>query len=243
MGISWQPSDGIELSLDYWDIIQEDKIDEAVGFVYQQECGNQASTICVRDTPLPGDTLGALQSIAATFDNIAEQSATGLDLEANFSWGLGGGTMSLGLIYTHLLDFERVELSPAGSLITRDATGEYEYPEDRAQLSGDWGTDAWGIFAAINYIGEFQDLPDANFDTVPDYDTNDTREVSAFTTLNLQFRFTGIENVKLLLSLDNALDEEPPFAVGDGNNDLYGYVQSQHNPRGRFWAAKAIFNF
>ena len=45
------------------------------------------------------------------------------------------------------------------------------------------------------------------------------------------------------MSVDNALDEAPPFAVGDGNNDLYGYVQGTHNPRGRFWSAKAIFNF
>ena len=37
--------------------------------------------------------------------------------------------------------------------------------------------------------------------------------------------------------------QAPPFAVGDGNNDLYGYVQGTHNPRGRFWSAKAIFNF
>ena len=49
--------------------------------------------------------------------------------------------------------------------------------------------------------------------------------------------------MKFLLSVDNALDEAPPFAVGEGNNDLYGYVQSTHNPRGRFWAAKAVFKF
>ena len=49
--------------------------------------------------------------------------------------------------------------------------------------------------------------------------------------------------MKILLSVDNALDEAPPFAVGDGNNDLYGYVQGVHNPRGRFWSAKAVFNF
>ncbi len=47
----------------------------------------------------------------------------------------------------------------------------------------------------------------------------------------------------LLVGVDNALDEEPPFAVGDGDTDLYGYVQSQHSPRGRFWNAKAIFRF
>jgi hypothetical protein len=39
------------------------------------------------------------------------------------------------------------------------------------------------------------------------------------------------------------LDEEVPNAFGDGDTDVYGYVQSQHTPRGRFWNAKAIFTF
>ena len=245
LGVSFQPTDSLEFSLDYWDITQEKKIDEVpFGFVYGNNCNNQASTICVRGTPLAGDTLGPLLSIASTFENIAEQSTTGLDLEANFASDLGGGTLTLGLLYSHLLDYERIELNSAGTaFVTREVTGEYEYPEDRAQLTGDFGTDAWGVFAALNYVGEFQDTPDIDLDGVLDYDLNDTPEVDAFITLNLQFRYTGIENVKLLLSLDNALDEEVPFAAGDGDTDVYGYVQSQHNPRGRFWAAKAIFNF
>jgi hypothetical protein len=46
-----------------------------------------------------------------------------------------------------------------------------------------------------------------------------------------------------MVGVDNAFDRMPPFAVGDGDTDLYGYAQSQHNPRGRFWNAKAIYSF
>ena len=101
----------------------------------------------------------------------------------------------------------------------------------------------WGAYAQINYIGEFQDTPDVDFNGVLDYDTVKTPEVDAFTTLNLQFRYTGIEHVKLSLGLDNALDEDPPFAAGDLDTDVYGYVQNVHNPRGRFWSAKATVSF
>jgi outer membrane receptor for ferrienterochelin and colicin len=241
VGVSWQSS-GFAASLDYWDITQDDKIDEAIGFTYQQECNNQASTVCIRGTPLAGDTLGPLQQINATFDNIGQQAVTGLDLETSYRFDVGAGNLTLGLSYSKLLEFERVELGPLGDFVTRDLTGEYEYPEDRATLTADWGQDKWGVFAALSYIGSFQDMPDANFDTVPDYE-NDTRDVGAFTTLNLQLRYNILEKTKLLLSVDNALDEEVPFAIGDGNNDLYGYVQSTHNPRGRFWSARAIFTF
>jgi outer membrane receptor protein involved in Fe transport len=95
----------------------------------------------------------------------------------------------------------------------------------------------------VNYVGPFQDTPDVNFDGVLDYDTVKTPEVGSFTTVNLQFRYTGINKVQLLAGVDNAFDRTPPFAVGDGDTDLFGYVQSQHSPRGRFWNAKAIFSF
>jgi outer membrane receptor protein involved in Fe transport len=241
VGVSWQAA-GFSASADYWDITQDNKIDEAIGFIYQQECNNQASTICVRGAPVGTDPLGPLSQINATFDNINQQSAKGIDLEFGYRFDVGGGALALGLNYSHLLDFERVEIGPVGDTVTRDLTGEYEYPEDRATLSADWGTDKFGVFAALNYIGSFEDLPDSDFNTVPDYEL-DQRSVGSFTTLNLQGRFNATDSVKLLLSVDNALDEEPPFAVGDGNNDLYGYVQGTHNPRGRFWSARAVFTF
>jgi outer membrane receptor for ferrienterochelin and colicin len=241
-GVSWEQG-GLNASIDYWDITQDDKIDEAIGFTYQQECNNQASTICIRGAPLPGDTLGALQQINATFDNIAQQSANGVDLEVNYRFDVGGGRLGFGVIYTRLLDFERVELGPLGDFITREVTGEYEYPEDRATLTADWDHEKWGAFAAVSYIGPFQDAPDSNLDTVPDYNEVDTRDVGSFTTLSLQGRYNFTDKIKVLLSIDNALDEAPPFAIGDGNNDLYGYVQGTHNPRGRFWSLRAIFDF
>jgi iron complex outermembrane receptor protein len=242
VGVSYE-NEGFSASLDYWDITQDDKIDEAIGFTYQAECNNQASTICLRGTPLAGDTLGPLQFINATFDNINQQTAKGLDLETSYRFGMGSGSLTVGLAYSKLLDFERVELGASGTYVNREVTGEYEYPEDRASLTADWNLDKWGVYGALSYIGSFQDLPDSNFDTVPDYNEFDTRDVGSFTTLGLQLRYQATDMMKFLVSVDNALDEAPPFAVGDGNNDLYGYVQGVHNPRGRFWSAKAVFNF
>ena len=99
------------------------------------------------------------------------------------------------------------------------------------------------MYASLNYVGPFEDTPDVDFDGVLEYDTNKTREVGDFTTLNLQLRYTGLEHLRLVLGLENALDEDPPFAIGDGDTDLYGYVQSQHSPRGRFWNVKATYAF
>ena len=71
----------------------------------------------------------------------------------------------------------------------------------------------------------------------------DTRDVDAFVTLNLQASWTGFEGLTLSLGVENALDEEVPFAIGDGDVDVYGYVQNVHSPRGRFAYGKATYRF
>lgn len=233
------------MALDYWDLTQENKIEDApFGALYAQFCNVQSSLVCVRAAPVSGQALGPLIQVNSGFLNIAEQSASGLDLTTYYTTELGGGVLGLAFNYSYLMDFEKVELNSAGTaFVSRDLTGEYEYPEHRFVLSGDWERGDFGINATVNYVGSFEDTPDIDFNGVLDYDTNKSRMVDAFTTLNLQFRYKGIKNTMLTLGIDNALDEAPPFAIGDGDSDLYGYVQGQHSPRGRFVYGRATYSF
>jgi iron complex outermembrane receptor protein len=92
VGIGWRAADRIELTLDYWRIEQENKIDEVpFGFIYRESCGDQTSTVCTRGAPAPGQTLGLLQTINAGFINIGEQNVTGLDLGASIGFDAGAG--------------------------------------------------------------------------------------------------------------------------------------------------------
>lgn len=240
VGMVWQPTGTINLSLDYWDIQQDNKIDEVPRiFIYEQECNNQASLICVRGAPLPGDTLGALNFIRSGFVNIGEQSAEGIDFAANWSMDAGSGNLTLGLDYTHLLEFNKVVLDATGlAFETQEFAGEYEYPEDRAALTGDYEIGDWGIFAQVNYISSFEDFRPLSPPLVASAGT-----VSSFTTVNFQFTYSGIKNTKISLSVDNAFDELPPVAIGDGDTDVYGYVSSTHNPRGSFWSLRTTYSF
>jgi iron complex outermembrane receptor protein len=238
-GVGWKPSDALQFSVDYWDITQDDKIDKDLpGPLVANFCTVQDSPVCVRNPPLAGDTLGELSTVFATFANAGKQSVNGIDLSAFYSLDLGGGSLGLSLDYSHLLEFKRALPAADGSgFEEKDVTGKYEYPEDRFVLTGDWQLADWGVNAAVNYIGGFDDL-----NGTPDY-FDSTRSVDSFVTLNLQARYTGFENIELVLGAENALDEEPPFAIGDGDTDLYGYVSSQHDPRGRFIYGRMTFNF
>ena len=95
----------------------------------------------------------------------------------------------------------------------------------------------------MNYVGEFEDTPDVDFDGILDFDSNTRRKVDCVHHAEPAGAVHGLRDVTLLVGLDNALDEEPPFAVGDGDTDLYGYVQTSHSPRGRFAYGKATYRF
>ncbi len=240
LGVVFQPLDALSLSLDYWDIEQDNKIDEVPRiFIYTAECNNQASTICVRGAPLPGDTLGPLSHINSGFVNIGKQTTKGIDLAATYSRQVGTGSVTLGLDYTHLLEFDKVVLDSSGlAFETQEFAGEYEYPEDRLALTSDWQFGDWGIHSRLNYIGSFNDWRNLSPDALAP-----VRTVSSFTTVNLQFTYQGLRNTKIALTVDNAFDEKVPVAIGDGDSDVYGYVSSTHNPRGRFWSLKTTYSF
>ena len=92
-------------------------------------------------------------------------------------------------------------------------------------------------------MGEFEDTPDIDFDGVLDFEENTSRMVDSQVLVDIQGGYNVTDTIRLVLGVNNVLDEEPPFAIGDGDSDLYGYVGSIHNPRGRFVYTKATFRF
>ncbi len=77
VGFIWAPSAEFGLSVDVWSITQDNKIDEQeFGPIYNSECNNQDSTVCVRLTPTGGDSLGTIQKIYSTFENVSSQEVS-----------------------------------------------------------------------------------------------------------------------------------------------------------------------
>ena len=59
----------------------------------------------------------------------------------------------------------------------------------------------------------------------------------------MQAYYNLSSQLKVSVGGSNLLDKDPPFALGDGNSDLYGYVSSMYNPRGRYLYAKVSYKF
>lgn len=235
-GAVWVLTDGLDVGIDVWGITQDNKIDEVpFGQVYQLECGNQNSTVCIRRTPLAGQTLGPLSQINNTFFNVSSQKARGVDLSAHYAFDVADmGSFKWSLDWTYMSKFEKDGL---------ELTGEYEYPQHRWVSSIDWSMAQWGITTSFVYIGEFEDTPDIDFDGVLDFEQNTSRTVAHQLTIDLQGRVDVNENLRLILGMQNALDEDPSFAIGDGDGDLYGYATNVHNPRGQYIYGKISYRF
>lgn len=247
LGVVWQATDALSLTLDYWSIEQDNKIAAGdFGALYLAECNNQNSTICIRNPALPGQSLGDLSRINNGYRNLNQQSTSGVDISADYRLDTSSmGSFKFKLDWTYMLDFEQdVVVDQINNISTTyDWTGEYEYPEIRWVASTDWTMDDWGALASLSYIGEFEDTPDADFDGNIDINQNKSRTVDGFMTLDLQVRYMGIENTLISFGVQNLLDEEPPFAIGDGDGDLYGYVSQVHSPRGQFVYGKVTYRF
>lgn len=236
IGFIWAPEADFGISVDIWSITQDNKIDEEeFGPIYAAECGNQNSTICVRLPATGGASLGTIQKVHSTFKNLSSQEVSGIDISGNYNHSLDElGLLKFNLEWAYQDKFEKDG---------RDYTGEYGYPEHRWIFSTNWEIGQFNTNINISYVGEFEDTPDIDFDGNLDFDSNTSRMVDSQILVDLQTSYHVTEFTKVSLGVNNLLDEEPPFAIGDGDGDLYGYVSGVHNPRGRYLYTKVSFLF
>jgi iron complex outermembrane recepter protein len=231
LGAVWQVTEEFDVTADIWSITQDNKIDKNdFENVYNAECNNQNSTVCVRLAPLPGNALGELSRLFNSYVNVSSQEATGLDLSTSYRLTLQDmGSVRFNLDWSYIYKFEKNGI---------DYAGEYNYPQHRWLASADWTYGDWGVLTSLSYVGEFEDYASPS-----DVESTTTRSVDAQMLLDIQARYNVSEKMQLVLGMNNALDEDPPFAIGDGDADLYGYASRVHNTRGQYIYGKVTYRF
>lgn len=135
------------------------------------------------------------------------------------------GDLKFGLEWSYLHNFEKDDTHQVV-----DYTGEYKYPKNRWLATTNWTMDNFAANINLSYIGEFEDF-------------DKTRTIDAQILVDMSGTYRFNEMFKLTLGVNNVFDEEPSFAIGDSDTDLYGYVTSVHNPMGRYIYTKLTMNF
>ncbi|MEX2495099.1 MAG: TonB-dependent receptor [Woeseia sp.] len=255
IGLDWELMDRSRLSLSWFSIEYEGRIDRPLAIFLQalQEESILGALVDRNPTPENLDALlnnsdifqnstnipfdPAVDDPYATFSNIVTfdgrtnniglEEITGLDFQARTAFKTASGDWSFGLNGAYYFDFTRnvTELSP--KVENLNTPGRPVDLKVRAQLG--LARQAWNINAYVNYTNSYND----NIAETP-------TKIDSWTTVDLSLRYDAsqafdngfLDGFVATLRVSNALDEDPPVFL----NNLFGLAYDGVNasPVGRF---------
>lgn len=157
--------------------------------------------------------------IDARFVNTGEVVVRGLDLQARYSWAVDDHRFTLDGSLSYLADYVRRFTPTAQPVQLVDTANQ---PVDlRGRLTGAWSRGPVSLSATLNYVDNYRSETGA--------------EIAAWTPIDAQARWTpgaegALEGVEVALSVQNLLNEDPPFYDSPLG---VGYDPANASPLGR----------
>lgn len=220
-GMSWQPRAlaGFNLALDYYDIDIRDGIGALGANTILEQClATGAVRFCDSIRREPG---GAILAVQAPLQNIARETARGVDLEVD--WQVTGERARFDhrLMLSHVIERELVAFGGAEPLF---GAGEFDQdnfgaiPEWRAQYRFDWSRAGWKLGYQAHWIGVIRERGDEVFPG-----TVNRAGPVLYHDVHAEWRPTT--RWRLSAGVDNLTDIEPPFFANadEANTDLGTY--------------------
>lgn len=223
-GLTWQPSNRFNASIDYWRFEYTNLItrENPQGVVDAALGGDPAALAKIEFTGT-----GDIALINVDFINAPEVKTDGIDLSATYTWPLAAGnTLSLSGTATYVMNYDAIDqngnrFDGAGS--RNFGTFARSIPEWRANVFLTWASENSALTAIVRYIDSYHD------------NENDVR-VDDHMTLDLQYSYSfrnllgnsGDSATTLTVGVINAFDNDIPRI-----NTFGGYDSKVHDPRGR----------
>jgi outer membrane receptor protein involved in Fe transport len=167
--------------------------------------------LVARNPAAPGETVGTISSVSATWQNLSRGEYQGYDFDV--SWILPKnelGQFRLNLAATYIANQEATIAT--GELL--DLDGEYSYPQFRGTATIAWSGARWGASLFVHHIGEYMD----NFGLA---------RVSAQTVVNPQIAYKNFFGATLTVGARNIFDKDPPRDLSDSKlaNESVNFVE------------------
>lgn len=221
LGLSWQPSAvrGLNLALDYYDIEISDGIGAlGANSILQQCLATGAARFCDAIVREPG---GAIRAVEARLQNIANETARGVDLELDWMMAAGKSTLQHRVMLSHVIERELVAFEGAAPLF---GEGEFDQdnfgaiPEWRGQYRLDWQLAQWKLGYRAHWIGVVRERGDEVF-------PGTVNRAGPVLYHDIDVEWTPAPGWRLSGGIQNLTDIEPPFfANADAaNTDLGTY--------------------
>lgn len=237
-GVTWAPTDALELSLDYWYFKYDDLIVKQIpDVVVAQEVadtqaglqGTDAQQRVIREA-----ASGLITFVKTDFINASSAETDGLDLSWSYRFAPQGmGDFRFGGTWTWM---NRYDLQEGPDSPEIDAVGSRNrlnfarsMPEWQGNINLSWMQDAHSAAAYLRYTDSYVD------------DGNNTK-IDSHATLDLRYAYEieqlGAGSATLAVGAINVTDEDPPTVI-----DLLGYDTKVHDPRGRMFYLNVTYAF
>ena len=229
-GMTWEPADGLELDVDFWNykftdvIIQEN---------YQAVVN--ANPMDPDRVIRSGGTSGSIIMVVVDFLNASSVTTQGFDVSAKYNIDTDMGTFMPFFEATHVLKYD-LDDPQAGEV---DGSGNRNFanfgsptPKWRINTGLAWGNEHHDARFYVRHISGMTDDQNVG-NSIPSMTT-----VDAQYTLQLSAFGDSLEGTSLQLGVINAFDKAPPYVMTNG-----GYESRTHDPRGRMVYAKVVATF
>ncbi len=188
---------------------------------------------------IPGATY-VLKSVNEQQQNVAEYNVRGIDVQANYLFGIG----DLGDIQTSLLwtIYDKAEQIQAGGTvldmegIAGGSTSDQGYIEHTAVLNVGWTLDKYKLNWNTRYIGD----ADMGFGTT----TGGFPRLGSHSYHNLNATYALNDKSKIYGGVNNVTDKQPPFmASGSSGTQALDTVPGYYDVFGRSWYLGMTYGF
>jgi iron complex outermembrane recepter protein len=150
--------------------------------------------LVLRNPPAPGESVGTIDSVITTFQNLATAEWEGWDFGVSWDHSFpstGRIRASLAATYVDNYIFEGFEYA-----------GTYNYPKWRGTAALAWNRGDWASSLYVTYIGKYDQL----------FTEGDVNEQWLF---NPQVAYSGFRDTTITVGVRNVFDKAPPLDQSD----------------------------
>ncbi len=222
IGIVWDISDNFDLSIDYWQLDTEQLITQMDQdeILYAQAVLNANGGGNVSDI-YPGSSVsftgnGRIDTVVAPTSNIGVSEREGIDASFSANMESKFGDFGASINVSKFLTYKDSYLDNGSLTISKDRTGDADYPDLRVNMTLDWSMDVHTVTYFSSYTGAQTD------DVYADETETNYYELDAYMTHNISYNYITPWNSNVSVGVNNFTNEEPVFYKnGEYNGSLY----------------------
>ncbi|WP_283710525.1 TonB-dependent receptor domain-containing protein [Pseudoalteromonas prydzensis] len=236
VGVIWQMTEELSLTVDYYDISVEDAISTTSRTTVLNRCFDVSSANF--DPSCGGNALrdnkGALVEVNSGTSNENNIETSGIDIELAYTLDTEYGAFGANLIWNHLRKYDTTGIESGETV---EYAGEVLTPDNRANLNLTYGMDDLNVSWRMRYWDRSVDsVEGANFnytDFTPLEKYNNFPSV-VYHDVSAGYNFT--DNTSVTLTVRNLFDKQPPVANQSSSNGGTGIntVSEAYDVTGRY---------